>query len=548
MSGPWEDYSSAPSGPWEDYAAPSEQQKPQLAPANKFVREAMAALPGGYFTPDLAKGLADSVLGLGQLAAHASGSERAATAADAAIAGINDWYRKNFQPEAVPYSSVAQGLGGMIVPGAALSKIPVAKTILTRALQAVPMGVAASAAQPIEGGDYATEKAKQAGYAALSAPAASAGLDVLGRALAPKVSSYVQELTQKGIYPTVGQTLGGSWKAAEEKLTSVPVLGDMIRKAQRRGLEQFNQGVYGTALEPLNPLQGAVTAGKQLPVGSEGVRKLGDTLSGAYEAALAQSVPNVVTPAFRGNLDNITSMLEPSVRDDFAHVIQREIYDRITEGGTLTPSIAKQIESRLGQKIQDYKGARGAEASLVGAYHQAQQEVRDLVAANNPDIAPVIQAINKGWTTLAQTERAAAASGAKERIFTPAQFSAAIKAGDKSPRDRAFARGTMPNQPFAQAAEEVLSSRYPDSGSIGRALMSGATLGGLGGAGWLLHPGIPLGVGAAMLPYTASGQRLMGLLMTQRPELARRLGARLSESAPYLGAAAVPGLLGAFSP
>jgi hypothetical protein len=172
---------------------------------------------------------------------------------------------------------------------------------------------------------------------------------------------------------------------------------------------------------------------------------------------------------------------------------------------------------------------------------QAQANLRALVAQSNPSIAPRIQAINKGWSDLVQLENAANSTKAARAggLVTPADQLRGIKKSDFSVRDRRFARGEMPNQDFAQAADAVLSNKYPDSGSIGRLIMGGGLLGG----GAAVSPAVLGGASLATLPYLPGGRQAMAALFARRPDAAEPLGGLLKEIAPYLGAAAPAGLL-----
>ena len=171
---------------------------------------------------------------------------------------------------------------------------------------------------------------------------------------------------------------------------------------------------------------------------------------------------------------------------------------------------------------------------------QAQAEVRKLVGRYNPKEAVNLRRIDKGWATLTQIENAGAMLGAKEGVFTPAQFLNAVKKSDKSLRDRAFARGQARNEKFAQSADAVLSQKYPDSGTAGRQILGAL---GLGGAG-MLNPAIPLAAGTGALAYTPIGQRAMAAAMTKRTPGMRTTGNLLQDLAPYLAGPGAAGLLG----
>ena len=277
------------------------------------------------------------------------------------------------------------------------------------------------------------------------------------------------------------------------------------------------------------------------PVGNEGIRKVGDTLSGAYEAVLAKSQPSAVDGAFKKAIGNLEAIVPKALRDDFTGIIDRELRAKVSPGQTLTPSVAKEIDSELGRLAAGYRGSSSESERVMGrALQQAQAEVRNLFARYNPKQAPQLRAIDKGWATLTEIENAGAMLGAKEGVFTPAQFLNAVKKSDKSTRDRAFARGEARNQGIAQAADAVLSQKYPDSGTAGRAMLGAL---GLGGAG-MLNPAIPAAAGLGALAYTPIGQRASAALLTQRPAAVRSVGELLKDLNPYLAGPGAAGLLG----
>jgi hypothetical protein len=127
-------------------------------------------------------------------------------------------------------------------------------------------------------------------------------------------------------------------------------------------------------------------------------------------------------------------------------------------------------------------------------------------------------------------------------VVTPADQLRGIKRSDYSVRDRNFARGEMPNQDFAQAADAVLSSKYPDSGSIGRAIMNAGIGSAVGGhAVAAADPTIAAGMGLLALPYLPGGRQAMAALLARRPAGAAKVSDLALSVAPYLGAV---GLLG----
>jgi hypothetical protein len=363
---------------------------------------------------------------------------------------------------------------------------------------------------------------------------------VVGRAFSPSVNPKSQLLQSEGVYVTPGQTGGSFAKSAEEKMTSMPLVGDAIKSSYGEGLDSFNRALYRRTLAPLGP--DAAAYGSKLPVGNEGVAKVGDYLSNAYENVLSKSVPSALDNQFTSGLSGLASIVPQSRRGDFVDSMTRIISPKITPSGTLTPSAAKAADSELGQLYRSYKGSNdGDQRLLAQAYLEARSQLRQLVARNNPEQAPILRAVDNGWANLTQLETAAGRVGAKEGVVTPAQYLSAVKGSDASIRDRAFARGMVPNQQFAQAADSVLSRKYPDSGTAGRTLFNLGALG-LGGGGLMsgmLSPGTAAMGAATAIPYLPGVRNLF----TSRPQSLLDLGSGLRDISPYLSIPAM-GLAG----
>jgi hypothetical protein len=253
-------------------------------------------------------------------------------------------------------------------------------------------------------------------------------------------------------------------------------------------------------------------------------------------------VPSQLDKPAQDALVQLSSMVPSTLRTDFVGAIQRNVIDKLSPGGTLTPSVAKAADSELGRMAASYRGsADAAQRELGMALREAQSELREMFARANPDTAPMIRAADQGWATLAQMERAGSMVGAKDGIFTPAQLLSAIKRGDTSIRDRSFARGDMRNQDLAQAADAVLPNKVPDSGSIGRAMVNGTAVSGAHGLGMLLEPTTLATMGAASLPYLpVIGPALTNLAMVARPQAVKGMGDLMSKLAPYLGLMSAP--------
>ena len=94
-------------------------------------------------------------------------------------------------------------------------------------------------ANPVTQGDYWEEKAKQGGMGMAGGALAQGLTSAAARVISPNASMnpQLQLLRQEGVRPTVGQSLGGWANRMEEKLQSLPIVGDAI-SAARQGAGQ----------------------------------------------------------------------------------------------------------------------------------------------------------------------------------------------------------------------------------------------------------------------------------------------------------------------
>jgi hypothetical protein len=130
-----------------------------------------------------------------------------------------------------------------------------------------------------------------------------------------------------------------------------------------------------------------------------------------------------------------------------------------------------------------------------------------------------------------------------EVLFTPAQLgTAATNNANTFSGKIAAASGNRPFNQLATDAQQVMSSKVPDSGTQARLLALGLASGGaagLGGGGYAL--GGPEGAGAglgSLLLLAAGGskpaQKAMTTLLLRRPEAARSIGDIIARNAGSL--------------
>jgi hypothetical protein len=508
---------------------------PPAGPSKEDVQGAMLRrmLPTPFgIGSDAMFGAVEPLMKAVQALAHVGGNDTApAKAVDSAVNGVKSAYDSAYQPEAFPGAGLARGVGQGVVTA------PLAVARAGAVVSGAANGGIAGLLEPVYGdtSNFWTDTAKAGGKGAALGTALGAAGKVVGKVIGgADVSPEVQTLKDAGVRTTAGQNAQGIAKSVEDKMTSLPIIGDLIQKRRFEGITDFNKAVYARAVAPFGDEGAAVV--KQADVGNKGIAAVGDYLSSKYESALAASSPAPMKDAM-GALQNLRGMLPAATQAEFDRIIGQQVLQKVTPAGTLTPSVAKQADSALGQQARAMMGDQRYEVrELAAALREAQSTLRETFADANPATAPLIRAADQGWATLVQMERAGSMVGAKDGIFTPAQLLSAIKRGDTSIRDRRFARGEVLNQDLAQAGDSVLPSKVPDSGTVGRALVNGGALSTAHGFGMLFDPHTLGATAAASLPYLpVIGPAMTNLAMLARPQAMKGAGDLIAKLAPYLG-------------
>lgn len=408
-------------------------------------------------------------------------------------------------------------LGNVLNPAnlAAGARLPQAASLAGRMAVGAGFGAATGAAfTPVTQGDFAEEKTKQALGGAVFGAATPVAATWMSRLISPEASKnkLYQLLRQEGVHPTVGQTLGGRWNALEEKMQSIPIMGDAIANARGRALEEFNNAAINRASGQV----GVRTAG----AGHEAVGKAGDSISQAYDDALSQVKHVQLDPQFSSDLTQLHGLaqnLVPAMRDKFNRTLNDVVMGRVSKQGSILGETYKSIDSDLGSLVSKYgKSSAASEQELGDALKQLQSLLRQQMVRSNPQAADALRSADAGWANLVRIEGAAKSAKNAEGVFTPAQLNGAIQAADSSTRKRAVSRGTALLQDLGNAGQTVLGNKVPNSFTADRALIAGGAL-----TSYLLNPAIPGGLvgGAAM--YSRPAQNMLASLLTARPQAAQ---------------------------
>lgn len=535
-------------------AVPPALRAPQISPSSA----SSAAQPGmlASFGAGLGHGLGSTVLGAQQLLGRgmtALGSDHVGpwltNDAQHGIANLNAQYA----PYAAAHSIAAGAgnIGGMTAataPLAAFAPEIGGMGLMGRAATGGLLGAANGAVAPVDNPNQGTggtdnfwqQKLGQIGQNAAIGGAATPIAARLGGMVSGVVDPVRQRLANMGISMTPGQIAGGGWQTLENKATSLPLIGDLIKGAQQRGVQSFNKAAYDQVLAPL----GQKYTG---PVGQEGVEAVQKTIGDAYDNALSNMTFRATDPQFQadiGNLANLAKGLPPAQQKTFMNVLQTQVFGKMTPQGVMDGPTLKGAQSELSRIARGYSGDASFDNRQLGS---AVGEIKNAIdnslpRYNTPDAVQGLSNANSAWANFVRLRGAAGSQGAMNNggIFSPAQFQSAVRAADKSVGKGASATGNAPMQGFSQDAMGVLGKGYPDSGTAGRL----GTAGALGAI--FSHPGMLLSpwtyaAAAPALAYTPMGQRLAQGLLMSRPAAAQAVGNAVTNRLAPLA----PGLLGA---
>lgn len=450
--------------------------------------------------------------------------------------------------QANPMTATAGDIGGSIVATAPLAAAaPVARTMAGAAGIGAGLGAANAALTPVspDSQNFGLDKLKQIGAGAAVGGAISPLARMVGNVISPNVSDDVRTLMDKGVTPTPGQILGGGAARTESKLSSVPVLGDMIKNAQQRAVNDFNRAAYNEALSPI----GKTFSGE---VGQSGIEKVGQEIGKVYDDVLPKMQLRV-DPQFQADVTKLGQMaqgLPESQQNTFMNILRTQIFGKLGPQNTMDGIDLKGVQSELARTAKGYLGDQSFDNRQLGAAVSALRDAVDsnLARVNPPELAQKLSNANQAWANFVRLRTAASSTGAmnNEGIFTAAQLQNAVRSADKSVGKGATATGNALMQDLSGAGQRVLGSKYPDSGTVGRGLMALLAPGSIG-AGLVSAPVPTLailgGIGAGSLPYTQTGQRLAAALLTQRPQFAQPVGNAVRNYGTLLAPGIAPALL-----
>lgn len=537
-------------------AAPQQPALPQPSKTEmNIVQEPAADTPEYTFGGRLAQGAMDTIGGAARAGLHGLGWLVGKAGDTQTAASLNDTVQQAEEAQAARTREfelkrqLAGGgtgtdwvqVGGKMIP-AFLVPGGGAKSILGAIGEGAAGGAVLGAADTPPGESYG----QHAATGALTGGAVSGVLGAVGKAIGgANLSKHEQLLKDEGVTLTPGMVGGKIANDIEQKISSWPIVGPLVADARRAAVHQMNDAALQRALTPI---------GEDLPKGlpvNEAIDYTKTKLSNAYKELLPKLsfAPDAAYTADMQAVLSKQSELTDPLRQSFDQTMDN-LFKKATVPGpngtqVLTGDALKRVESVLVEKAKNLKSSGDAfQRELGDVYRDALTAFRAGVMRQNPQYGPQLQAINNGYGVLAIMRQAGNKVKNPEAPIMPGALADAVRSKSGGVDKDQFARGVAKMQDLSGAANAVLGSTVPDSGSIGRLMMGAGILGGTGIPAILGNPVTAATVGGLAAGYgTEAGRKALFALLAKRPDLIRSLGQGLQGQAGNFGmlAGAIPG-------
>ncbi len=344
--------------------------------------------------------------------------------------------------------------------------------LLPRVATGAALGGAFGAAQPVtdDSKPYGSQAVTNFGLGALGGAAVPALAAGAGSLVPRTVAAGARSLLANNIPLTLGQTMGGAVKSFEDKLTSVPIMGDAIKAAQARATVGLNRAALNRALRPIGE-----SLPTDMPIGRQAVEYVGQRLGDKYNALLPTMMAKTdqkFADEIQGIIADARGQLPPSQFRQFRNIVTSQLPFKAGSSDILDGPVLQGIDSELGRQSAGYASDPSFDNRKLGdALGKVKSALSDLVARNNPDRAADLKALNSGWANYVRVRSAASRTGARDGIFSAPQLSAAVRASDRSVGKGNYAKGHALMQDLSDPASSILPSSVPDSGTAGRILL-----------------------------------------------------------------------------
>lgn len=427
--------------------------------------------------------------------------------------------------KAAPYAGLGRVAGDVAtaLPVAnlattAAARIPALATTTGRLATAAGTGAGIAAAQPVV--DEESRLGNAVRGALFSAAGQGAG-DILGSAIrgfvpknpnVAKLPQNVQDRMSLGQVADRKSLTGQIAGSTEEKLQSIPLVGNMIRNRRQNAVDTWrNDLIEGAAPKGFVP-QGDNAWEKLGSSSEEFTRRYVDALRN-HQIPPSRLFESQVAKLTNNPRSGLTSGAQEEVRDLVMNYYRSMMHGNssaapagtgvVTQGGqrgtpiSIDAKNAKDFEAFLTAKATQYrKGQSPGDADKARMFEDLERAWSVSYRRALPsDARKGIKELDQQYAPHMTVSRAASFTGNDFGDFTPQQLVQAVRS--RTPQTR-YSRGRGVLQQEAGAARDTLIDRVPNSGTADRAM----TVGAIGGA--MVDPVTTIGTFLASVPITST--------------------------------------------
>ena len=422
--------------------------------------------------------------------------------------------------------------GGMLIPGAALSRLGQAGGLAQGVGQALTAQPLVQAAAGAVGGAVSDMTGNElAGLAAsIAAPVGAAGaarfFQPIRNSLNPEMVRLAEQATAEGIPLTAAQATGSRpLRLMESSFDQLPFTAGPqaeVRDAQQRA---FNRAVLSRA---------GAGGDSASPATLQANR---DRIGGEFER-LSQGTTVNLDDQMLSDLQDVATRYGTKLPSQQRPAFQAYIEDILGQGDGMPGTVYQQARSDLSRQARSAKGNDPFFSDALRGLRDALDNAAGRSIA--PDDQAAWQQARSDWRYQRQIENAMAGAGqdAATGNVPAAQLRTAAVSGDRS----GYARGDGELNDLARIGQAFLRAP-PDSGTAGRSsMMNLLQLAGAGGAGAV--GGLPAVAAALVAPRVVQGVTNSGVAQRYLKEGAPGAKA-LNRFAPDVNRALIANILAA---
>lgn len=377
-----------------------------------------------------------------------------------------------------------------------------------------------------------------AGQGALYGAAGSMAGQGIARGAANALSpsgGKLNQLYETGVRPTPGQRFvetgvaGRALNAAEEGLSSVPVVGSAIRGARQEARDQFQVGAFNESLKDI---------GLKLPKGMKPGTAPHQFAQRAFDNAYNRARTGLSVRGDQEMADEVATLgeqigtlAEPSA-NRFYTILQNVVLRRVKGGAELSGEAYKDVQKDIGRIVRGIRKSKSGDDELADSLEDLQHILDGAARRHSPpEAVKALDDADRGYAKFVRIMDAAKAMGGDAGTFTPTQFNRSVQKNARGRRSEEYLRGDALMQDYAEKGMSLVD-RIPNSGSADRALVGLTAAGGMGA----VEPSSLTLLGALGLAYAPGVRKLTKGAMAPHGPKAKQISDEIRKRARIAGA------------